>query len=451
MQNRNKSINRIYLRIFTLAVVFLLTACSRLQDDEFASDNPTLSENSLTLEFSAEVNTTTYQSITFSNNSESEYYELFNIAKAGDDCAAFSLYNITDADNNVLYDAKQSTTTIASEQTYSLAIALAPGETINVNMEFSPPACEQKEYSPTLVLYYTTSTSTESQSIIMHATVLDNSVASSCGTPYQATSLDDIMGDEPSRLMPALPEGQYYAIVPYAFRGYIQPTEGFASLAAEIYAYFDNPAVPDPGYAPPYLPLEYVEDGLLNFLQIDSCRGLEFPTSIVDSYFLGAIQTISTSQDYDFVVETQDSENLGAIHVDNITLALDSNINNSSSILQSEDGNFAIQFETSLTTGYTETNNYLQNSIGKIFDDEGNDILRIEDNGDDSRMYGSPLRHGEMILVGVGSFVPTGYVMSDEATSGLIDTPAYLFIQIHTRVVILNESDIPIESIKADE
>ncbi len=436
---------------FALLFLTLQNGCSRLQDDEFSSDNLDLAESSLTLEFSAEVNTTTYQSITFSNNSATEYYELFNIAKANDVCAAFSLYNITDTENNVLYDAKQTTTSIASDQTYSLAVAVAPGDSINVNMEFSPIACEQKEYSPTLVLYYTTSTTTESQSIIMHATVLDNSTTSNCGTPFQATSLDDIMGDEPSRLLPELPEGQYYAVVPYAFRGYIQPTEGFASLAAEIYAYFDNPAVSEPGYLPPYLPLEFVEDGLLKFSQIDACRGLEFPTSITDSYFLSALQTITTSQDYDFVIETQDEDALGEATVSEITLALDSNINNSSSILQSEDGNFAIQFETTLTTGYTETNNYLQNSIGKIFDDEGNDILRIEDNGDDSRMYGSPLRHGEMILVGVASFVPTDYIMSDEATSGLIDTPAYLFIQIHIRVVVLNESDIPIESVKAGE
>lgn len=436
---------------FALLFLTLQNGCSRLQDDEFSSTNPDLAENSLTLEFSAEVNTTSYQSITFSNNSTSDYYEIFNIAKANDVCAAFSRYNITDLDNDVLYDAKQSTETATSDQIYSLAVAIAPGDSVKVNIEFSPIACEQKEYSPTMVIYYTTSTTTESQSIIMYASVLDNSTTNTCGEPYQAVSMDDILGEEPSRLMPALPAGQYYAVVPYAFRGYIQPTEGFASLAAEIYAYFDNPAVPSPGYLPPYLPLEYVEDGLLKFSQIDACRGLEFPTSITDSYFLGALQTISTNQDYDFVIETEDPDNLGAITVESITLALDSNINNSSSILQSEDGNFAIQFETTLTTGYTTTNNYLQNSIGKIFDDEGNDILRIEDNGDESRMYGSPLRHGELILVGVGSFVPTGYIMSDEATSGLIDTPAYLFIQIHARIVVLNESDIPIESIKAGE
>lgn len=436
-----KSTFKINLLLLTLSLMCGTVNCSRFSDDEFTTNNPSLSSTSLTLEFEGEVNTTSYRSIVFSNFSENEYYEIFNIAEVNDECSAFALLNITNNKDDVLFDPKAQN--IDSTSDYSLSVAVAPGETVNLNIEFSPIPCAKKEYSPELNVYYKANEVIKSHKIIMHTQVIDLSVSATCGTMYQVSELDEVIGEEPSRVLPALPEDQYYAIVPYAFRGYIQPTEGFASLATEIYAYFDNPRVPEPGYLAPYLPLEYVGEGQLKFSKIDECRGLQFPTSKTDTYFLGAKQIITTEKDFDIHVETQDPENLGSMNVNNITLRLDSNVNNSSSILQNENGNFAIQFETSLTTGFTPTNNYLQNSVGKIFDENGKDILRIEQNGDESRLYGSPLRHGEVILVGIGTFVPTGYVMSAEATSGLIDTPAYLFIQIHAKVVILNESEIP--------
>lgn len=439
--------NKLFYKIvpYTLLILSLcLSSCSRFSDDEFDSTNPSLSESSLTLDFIAEANTTTYQTLVFTNRSN-ENYELFNIAKADDDCSAFSLLNITNTQDEILFESSSTTDPITADQNYAISILVAPRESIHINIQFSPPPCEVTEYQPTLLIYFNTSAGTQTESVLLNAVVSDNSQSNNCGEMHQIGSLDELIGEEPSRLLPELEPGQYYAMVPYKIFGYLQPTEGFSSMTADVYAYFDNPNVVEPGYFAPYIPVLYENEGELSVPVIGNCRGFQFPTSITDQFFIGARQTLTTNQDFPFLVETQDTENLGAILLPGFEPIISATVTSGNSIVVDENGQFTVKFHFDLTTGRTGTNEYLQNAIGKIFNQDGEDALNIVDNGAESYMEGSNLRHGEFTLVGIGEVMPEDYILSDEAVSGLVNTPTYFFLQMHFKVVILSEDQIPIE------
>lgn len=406
-----------------LPLLFFVTACSGVQPSEPTNTDLNVSQNPLTISFEAEVNQTLYRTIEFSNLSQ-ENYIINNFAFTNNSCGAFSLFAVTDISDNILYESGEE-----------ISISLVPNTTAYIHLRFSPTPCEVKEYETTFLIYYQTDTSSNAETVTLQATVQDNSVTIACEETEEKEYDDDIGDPTPSRKLPALNDGEKYYLKVENMRAYIQPTGGFTSLAAKVGTDIGLDLISEEDqFQPVYLPFTTDDEGNAYLEEIDECSGFAIPSPVTDTYFLGASVILSTNGVLTGTVEREIDGEIGRVTFQDFTVTLTSNINNSASLIQNEEGIFQVNIITDLTTGPSETNSYLADIIDEE-DDEGDPLLPIIEDGEESYLQGSDLYHGTANFVGVGVFEGTNAKLSGEAESALLDNEAYLFIEIQAKVV----------------
>lgn len=411
-------------KILSCALILVACACSSIQPDEPQNADLSITQAPTQLTFTGTVGNSSYQSLDFTNR-ESHDVTLNNLAFANNDCGAFSIFNIVDQNNNVVFDGENQ-----------VDIAVPAGRSVSVRLRFSPSTCELTAYSSILLLYFDNNGRQQSQSVILNATVEDNTVDVPECAPETGITYNDQIGDPtPSRKLPALPEGQSYYLKIERMRAFIQPTGGFASLATKVGSDINVADVePDKRFTAVFLPMTSDGQGNISILEIDTCAGFSLPSPVSDPYFIGTPVTLSTPGDKTGTLNITDPALAGEINVNDLQIELNASINNSSSLLQSAEGNFRVTIEVDLTTGTTPANALLQD-ISDELDDEGLPLFNLTGAGSNMAMRGKHLRHGTLSLVGVGLFTDINADMSDEARKGIVENEAYIFVEITGRIL----------------
>jgi len=402
------------IRNISLITSLLLASCSSIYGGSTSSTgDQSISSTPTVIEFEANVDTTSYKTVTFTNRSD-ENYEIYNLALVDNVCGSFSIYNILDASQNILFQAGDS-----------VSVSVVSGETIDINVQFSPTACELTEYSTTLAIYYTTSSDvSSSETITFNALVEDTTPETTvCGESESRTYYDEY--DNPTeRSLPVLDGDKSYYLKVDTMSAYIQTTGAFLSFATKVGTNINTQYIAEEDlYVPAYIPVYTDEEANVSIPDIDDCAGFVIPSPITDQFFIGADITVTTEDTFTGTIDRDDE--VGNLTIPGFEIVLYSYINNSNSLLQSTDGEFRVKINVDLTTGYTDSNSYLE-TLSEEVDDNGDPLLSIS--GD--QMYGKKIRHGTVTLVGIGTFMDDNPIMSSEGVSGIIDNEAYLFIQL---------------------
>lgn len=407
-----------------LPLLLFFAACSGIQPAEPQDANLSITEAPATIAFNGVVNTTSYRILSFTNRN-THVVTLNNLAFVNNDCGAFSIFNITDDENHILYDGETT-----------VAITVPANETLRVNLRFTPTPCERKTYSSLFLIYYDDNGTTRNRSVILNATVEDNTIIAPECTLAETITYNDQLGDPtPSRKLPTLPEGESYYLKIERMRAFIQPTGGFASLATKVGSDINVEDVDeDKRFESVFLPITSDGQGNVTILEITGCSGFSLPSPVSDPYFIGTLVALTTPGPKNGTVEISDPARLGEINVNDLEIGLFANINNSSSLLQSAEGNFRVSLVVDLTTGTTPPNLLLQNIADEV-DDEGLPLFNLVGSGNNMAMRGKSLRHGTLSLVGVGLFTELNAEMSDEARKGLVENEAYIFVEIAGKIV----------------
>lgn len=421
-----KTKNLTYILLSFIFISFV--NCSTFYGEpENSTGTQSISSSPIEMDFSSSVDSTSYQSLTFTNRSE-DNYQIYNIAFIDNDCGAFSIFNIQDSSNNTVYKSGDS-----------LSVTVAASDSASVNIQFSPTTCEETDYTTTLIIYYTDGTNNYSQTAYLNASVEDNTITYACDQSGPTEFYDDIGDETPSRTLPTLDDGKSYYLKISQMRAYIQPTGGFASLAQMVGTDLNLDLIPEENqFQAVYLPFTSDDEGNLYLNQVDECNNFFIPSPVTDTYFLGANIMLTTPNQSIGRIEREDPDNIGSISFEGFKIYLFSNINNSSSLIQDSDGYFGATIEMDLKTTESDPNTLLAD-IASVTDDDGEPFLNINADGDNSTLYGSNLRHGTVTFVGIGIFTDENSLMSSEATAGLIDSEAYLFVQINASVVYAKE------------
>lgn len=415
-------------KLLNFSLLLCTISCSQIYGEpENSTGTQSISAAIAEIEFSSVVDSTIYKSIKYTNLSDQDY-KLQSIAFVNNDCGDFSLHSLSDTSGNTLADANQVQT-----------VSVSANDAIYFNVQFSPSDCEKTNYTTQLIIYYQKQNTTESSVVNLNASVSGSVSSVICENTEDREYNEDIGDPTPSRLLPVLENNAPYYLKVEIMRAYIQPTGGFASLATEVGTDLKLEDIPeDKRYQPIYLPFYSDGNGNLTLEVIDDCSGFTIPSPVTDTYFLGADLSVTTSSEFYGTVEIEDSENLGNLEFQDVELYLLSNINNTSSLIQNSDGQFGATISITLNSLQSENNRFLPD-IADLTDDSGSPFLSIFENGEDSYLIGKNLRHGKTNLVGIGIFEAKDALMSSEATSGLVESEAYLFLEIQATVVTQKE------------
>lgn len=410
----------------TVALIALLTACGSIQPDEPTNANLSVTEAPIEISFTGSIGTTGYRSLTFTNQ-EGHDITINNLAFANNDCGAFSVFNVTDENNSILFDNETAIETIVPMD-----------HTVKINLRFSPTPCELKNYSSIFIIYYDNNGQVASRSVILNATVADGftpPTTAVCAEPEDIVYNDQIGDPTPSRKLPALPDGETYYLKIERMRAFIRPTGGFASLATKVGSDINVEQVDeDKRFTSVFLPMQSDGQGHVNISQIDGCGSFSLPSPVSDPYFIGAAVALTTPGPKDGTIEISDAARLGELNVNDLEIELFSQINNSSSLLQSANGIFRVNIVVDLTTGTTPANALLQDISDEV-DDEGLPLFNLVGSGANMALRGKYLRHGTLTMVGVGIFTGTNAEMSETARKGIVENEAYLFVELAGRIV----------------
>lgn len=413
---------------FILLMVFFASCSTFYGGTTSSTGSQSISASPTELAVSGIVGTTTYRTLSFTNSSASNF-EITNMAFVGNDCGAFSVYNILDEAGNVLYRVGDD-----------VSVSVTAGVAVDVNLQFSPTSCATTEYTTTFLIYYTQDDVNKTQSVSLVTTVEDTTLAPlDCPDTGPSAFYDDIGDSAPSRQLPALDTGEYYYLKVDTMRAYIKTTGSFSSFATKVGTDINQDAVNEEDrFQPVYLPLSSDGAGTIAIQTIDDCVGFIIPSPVTDQFFIGAGITVTTANELSGTVkitlDDDGTDNIGQIDVPSFTAYLKSYINNSQSLLQDTDGYFGVSITADLTTGLTEANSYLA-EVADFTDDEGGEFMNVLADGDDSKLQGSHLRHGLITLVGIGAFNADDALLSPEGYTGIIENEAYLFLQIDGQIV----------------
>jgi hypothetical protein len=423
----------------TLLLICLLqaSACSTFYGGSTNSEGEqSISASPTEVYFEGEEGTVTQYTISFKNRSNTSYL-LDNIAFVDNDCGAFSIYNIEDNDGNELYEAGDN-----------LNLTIAADTTIYIQIEFSPISCEQTEFIATLILYYTEDGVDKSETINLSATVVPGLVEETveCDIDDSIEYYDEVGDPTPPRDLPALASGKYYYIKVNKMSAYLQTTEGYTSYAKMVGTQIDLDNIPEEKYFEPiFIPFTSDDDANVVLNSWDECLDFRLPTDPTDPFFSGADLYLISNSTIEGTVLREDTtddnvDDLGQLDVPNFSFYLKGFINNIESLIQDSTGYFGISASGQLTTGYTESNTFLQN-LTELTDDDGETFLNISEDGDDSKMFGKNIRHGTLTLVGILEFSDEDALMQSLAFEALIDTEAYLFVQLEAQIVEVREDE----------
>lgn len=415
-----------FLKYAPMALILACSGCSAVQPEEPTSSNFDIVDDApVEVDFEADVNTTQYRSLSFSNATSANVV-ISNLAFVNNGCGAFSVFNVTDASGNVIYQSGDD-----------VSVGVTAGASVSIQVKFAPAPCETKTYSTTLIVYYTDGVTAKTRSTTLNATVNDNTVNIVCPEKAEISYNDGIGDPTPSRKLPALPDGSYYYLKVERMRAYIQPTGGFTSMATRVGTDINAEQVAEEDrFEPVYLPFTTDDAGNAYLQTIDECSGFAIPSPVTDTYFWGAKVILTTAGVLNGTVDR--SVNVGEVTFQDFAVRLFSNVNNGASLIQNEEGNFAVNLITDLTTGDSSTNSFLPDITDET-DDDGEPLLNVVSDGDASVLRGTDLYHGTASFVGVGVFEGTDAMLSGEAQSALLDNEAYIFIQIDAKVVTKKE------------
>ena len=204
--------------------------------------------------------------------------------------------------------------------------------------------------------------------------------------------------------------------------------------------------IPEEKYFEPiFIPFTSDDDANVVLNSWDECLDFRLPTDPTDPFFSGADLYLISNSTIEGTVLREDTtddnvDDLGQLDVPNFSFYLKGFINNIESLIQDSTGYFGISASGQLTTGYTESNTFLQN-LTELTDDDGETFLNISEDGDDSKMFGKNIRHGTLTLVGILEFSDEDALMQSLAFEALIDTEAYLFVQLEAQIVEVREDE----------
>ncbi|MFH1355886.1 MAG: hypothetical protein ABII18_02025, partial [bacterium] len=407
------------LFVLKLTLVFSLwslvfTSCSTFYGGTTSSEGDmSVSASPTEIAISGDAGTTSHRTITFSNASD-QSFEIHNMAFVDNDCGAYSVYNVLDEANNVLYQTGNP-----------ISISVVSGASISINLQFSPTSCKTTEYTTTFIIYYMMGETELSDAVSLFTTVTDNAPDAVVCDEVSRSYYDEY--DNPTeRSLPVLADGKSYYLRIDKLSAYIQTTGAFAAYATQVSTHLYLDVIPEADrYQPVYLPFTTDESGNVTVVEIDACSGFGMPTPITDTFFLAAPVAVNTAEA--FIGSIDRAETPGRFSVPNIVLRMSSYINNSNSLLQSTEGYFDVNINVaSLTSGETASNDFLLD-VPADTDDDGEPLLNIVDD----KLVGKDIRHGTVTLVGIGEFIQDDNTkLSNEAVSAIIDNESYLFIQI---------------------
>lgn len=306
-----------------------------------------------------------------------------------------------------------------------VSVSVAENATANIVIRFNPTPCGQTEYTSSFLIYYEASEALKLETVEFVALVDDNTEDSlTCDTDN--SNYYDEFNNPTIRTLPALDNGEKYYIKITKMNAYIQTTGSFVQFATAVGTNIKVDLIPEENlFEPVYIPLTSDANGNVVVEEFTECTDFYLPSPITDEFFIGAVTTVTSRGDYTGTID-RDGDTPGRLNVHDLVFKLRSFINNPTSLLQDSDGYFEADVKFDLTTGTTETSEYLSDLIN-LTDDTGARFLNIENN----RLVGRDIRHGTITLVGIGSFIDNEDArLSGEARQGILENEAYLFLQI---------------------
>lgn len=390
-----------------------------------------LSSSADSVDFDSSDGTAVHNSIALENET-SDTITITNIIFANNICADFSLYNITDSTGVIVFSGNGE-----------ISLEVAAGETVNVNVRYSPSvSCAYSDYETTLYVYYTDGESTFRTSIILRP-----SAEFPSGLTFACNDITDQSENFTVEEVTGVPsDGTYYLRVD-RMRGFMYvPASGGVLTDDALTLGTDVNGLSAEDFVTPFLETVIsAETGTLSEITEDEDFCLPAPEE--NPFFGGAFTLMTSSEDFTGTVDSD-----GNISLEGITMTiLSEGIPDGLTFEISSDGTFQISLNADLTTGQAPIGGFVSESINtgleeasEQTDDDGDPLLPIEKDGDGNYyMEGSPADDGQMILVGVGTFTNEDdtFIGAGLARSFLLDDEAYLFFMLEATITTKNATE----------
>ncbi|MBI4412592.1 MAG: hypothetical protein HY541_08930 [Deltaproteobacteria bacterium] len=408
------------------SLVFLASACGSLVGSESTNSigDFELNPEENVAEFNSPDGSAVYRSLSLENNT-SETMAIINVVFYNNLCADFSLYAITSADGNILLNGSDK-----------IELAVAAGETVYLNIRYSPSSCTYTGYETTLYVYYQTGSDTFRTGVILKPSGEPGGASAS----FACNDTEDLSANYTKASTPgSLADGTYYLRVD-RMRGYLYVPEASGLVDPSQFAVgTDVGGLDDDAYIPPFLEV-VVSGGSLMLSEITGSADFCLPSPEDNQAFGDAYSNLTSAGGTGTIdgVNILVSDLGVTLRAEGIpgglTLGIDSG------------GMFQISLVTDLSTGRVPEGapeSDLINSglaeAGAQEDEEGDDFLPIDQDSDGNYyLEGSPVAtNGEITLVGVGAFTNEAgdFIGSTSAQSFVIDNEAYIFIQLDVTVM----------------
>lgn len=423
------------------AVTGLSLACGMVEGDpRNSTGTQTIESDFYTQNFDASVAQASVKSVPLTNNT-SKPITLQSAAFANNLCGSFSFHNVTDSSGKVL-----------STEVSSLGVKLAPGASVNLNIQFEPKPCPQKNYDTKLTVWLLNSDSKyEKQEFLLHSACTSPSPAM-CQTPgataNSSSEENATCGQDPRQLEY---EEQYLSSVPaageYYFRidrmaSFILPLDPGASGQRNIVG-TDVGSVDPAAFKSPFLQASVKEKGVFDFNKITSCDYFAIPSASGDANFQGAEVKLTTKDKIAGVLE-RNPQRTTEINIKGLTVNLRGDDIKKDSLIE-KDGVFQVSVKLDLTTGETEPDIHLGEDL-KTTPNFSEQVFNRVDKGEGKfALKGRPMADGSFTLVGVGEFNNNdkNFIGDDLAKQFIIDKKAMIYVQMDVTLTKRVEGTAP--------
>ena len=418
--------------------LFLLVSCSSLVGSESTNSvgDFELNPEENVAEFNSTDGSAVYRSLSLENNT-SETMTIINVVFYNNLCADFSLYAITSADGNILLNGSDK-----------MELAVAAGETVYLNIKYSPSSCTYSGYETTLYVYYQTGSDTFRTGVILKPSGEPGGASAS----FACNDVEDLSANYTKASTPgSLADGTYYLRVD-RMRGYLYVPEASGLVDPSQFAVgTDVGGLDDDAYFPPFLEV-VVSGGSLMLSEITGSADFCLPSPEDNQAFGDAYSNLTSLGG----TGTIDEEENILIEDLRVTLRVEGILSGLSLGIADSAGIFQVSLITDLSTGQVPegapASDLINTGLAEASeqeDEDDNDFLPIDQDADGNYyLYGEELSvFGESTLVGIGAFTnEAGDFIGSTGSAGaqgfIIDNEAYIFIQLDVTVMerVMEES-----------
>ncbi len=391
----------------------------------FQADQITVANDIIT--FDASTGDAVYHAIDFKNKSD-EPVTLVSLIFSGNNCADFTLYNIT----------SQVTGSVLLNSNDPIDLDLGAGQAVDINIRYkNTPSCSYSDYQTTLYIYYVQGSHTYNTTVVLQPT------GASGGHAFACDDIDDNSSLYSEVSVDGKPTNNSFYLRIDRMRGYMYvPKSNGGVTGATATMGTDVNGLTEEDFIKPFIAASISSDDI-TLSQLTDKNDFCLPSPEDNQFFGDASALLTSAGD---LVGTIDSAGNIEIKDVKVTILAD-HIPGGLTFSIAVDKEFKISIITTLTTKSIPSADDttlsidagLQEATGQA-DDNGDSLLPIsQDDNDLYYLEGSPISSGKITLVGIGSFTneDNDFIGTQTASDFLFDDsqPAYLYILLDASVV----------------